>query len=392
MPSIQRLTHSPIFLVSVFFVFLSAALGVSRITHSSTSNDIVASAVLVETLGDGGEIFVPEYEQFVARVEAAQRVELGFDIASRLVSISKKEGEAFVAGEILAQLDTARLQARQTELRATRDRAVASLDLAKSSLKRTKGLRTNSNVSAQALDEAIRQRQAAEADLAFANAQLSSIKLELQKSVLKAPFDGVVIERLSDVGRTMSVGLPVLLVEQSAMAEIRASLPLRVAQKLAEGQAVRLEHSAGVFEAKVDRIKFSLSGNRASDVFLHVADIDERGLVPGEILSLQLRSDRQRSGLWLLIEALSEYGRGLWSVYLAEPLAVEGEANSVGDATAVISRKTVMIDRFAGDYVLVRGGLAKDDLPNVVLRATHRIVANQKVRYADQNAVIVGAQ
>ncbi|WP_156504075.1 hypothetical protein, partial [Oleiphilus sp. HI0066] len=66
MPSIQRLTNSPIFLVSVFFVFLSAALGVSRITHSSTSNDIAASAVLVETLGDGGEIFVPEYEQFVA--------------------------------------------------------------------------------------------------------------------------------------------------------------------------------------------------------------------------------------------------------------------------------------------------------------------------------------
>jgi len=364
------LMHSPVSLIALFFISLAVALGASRLGHSKTEVDDSQLPILVETLGSNMGEFLPVSDLYIARVEAAQKVELGFDISSVLTHIYKREGESFEKGELLAELDTRRLRARKAELEASFDRSVAMLELAKASLKRIRGLRASGNVSEQALDEALRQREAAEADRSLAKAQLSSVALEIEKSKLYAPFEGVVVDRLSDVGRTVSLGLPVLLIEQSAEPEVRASLPLSVAKTLQLEDAVRLYDDDRMLAGRVERINLSLSDTRASEIYITVSNVKE-ALVPGEILQVELPAEEVLEGVWLPLTALAEYGRGLWSVYLAKPGTEQG---------IKLSRTIVEVERVRGEYALVRGGLSQDMRPHVVKEATHRIIVGQSVR------------
>jgi RND family efflux transporter MFP subunit len=382
MSSARALFYSPVFVVLAFSSVLVLALGVSRLGYSSDSPEGYSELPLVMTLGAQEAAIDTPMQRYVARVEAAQRVELGFDISSVIIEIYKREGERFQKGELLAQLDARRLQARLVELRAARDRATALLKLADVSLERVKGLRGSNSVSAQALDEASRQKEASQADLRLAEAQLATIELELEKSNLFAPFDGVVIDRTSDVGRTVSLGMPVLLVEQSAEPEVRASVPLDVAKSLKIDQTLRLTHEDRVLEGVVTRIKLSLSSSRSSDVYMSVMTADE-ALVPGEIVNIEIPASVRADGVWLPLTALTEYGRGLWSVYLAEPDPNEAIKNN----RSQIRRTVVSISRVRGDYALVTGGVDVENRGRVVAQATHRIVEGQYVRTQPTSSV-----
>lgn len=387
---ISTMPKSPVVLVLIFFVVLFIALGASRYTETASANTSADALILVETLGENGVQPGELKDRYIARVNAAQRVELGFDIASVITRIYKREGEVFTKGELLAELDIRRLSARKAELEASLERADAMLALAQTSLKRVRGLRTNGNVSEQALDEALRTREAAVADKKLVEAQLDSVALEIEKSKLIAPFNGVVIDRLSDEGRTVSLGLPVLRIEESSRPEVRVSLPLDIAKSLVVGASVALQHNDERLSGKVERINLSLSQSRVSEVYLAVPSQDTP-LVPGEILHLELPRDLEDSSaslhtsqtkagaVWLPTTALAEYGRGLWSVYLAEPDA-QGEAQ--------LRRTIVEIDQIQGNTVLVRGGVTPALRAFVVKDATHRAVVGQKVRVCSAEPVV----
>lgn len=371
--------HSPIFSVSFFILALCVALGASRFGHSNAVEDAVDTPLVVEVLADAPEHFEPAIERYVGRVEAGQRVELGFDIPSVVTKISKREGESFVKGELLAELDTRRLKAQKNELQARLERSVAMLKLAETSLQRSENLRRSGNISEQSLDEAQRQKDAALADKSLALAQLESVDVELEKSLLYAPFDGVVIERLSDEGRTVSLGLPVLLIEETGDSNVQVSVALDLARNLKPGDPLALRRGDLVFDGTIDRVKLSLSNRRVSEVYIVASDGGPE-LVPGEIIQVDVGIKNLSSGVWIPVSALTEYGRGLWSVYLAKPESNESEE-------ARVSRTVVEMVMVKGDYALVTGGITKDELPFVIKDSTHRVVAGQQVRVSSAQKV-----
>jgi RND family efflux transporter MFP subunit len=384
----HSILHSPVALVLLFFVVLIAALGTSRFVHSSGKDTSEKNYVSVNLIGSQSMLQTAPSDRYVARVEAAQRVELGFDISSSITKILKSEGEPFSEGEMLAQLDTRRLQARKNELLASLDRAEALLSLADVSLNRVDGLRKSNSVSAQALDESLRQKRVAQADLNLVRAQLASVELEIEKSAILAPFDGVVVDRLSDVGRTVSLGMPVLIVEQTGQPELRVSVPLDVAKGLSKGDQIPAFYKEEQIQATVDRINLSLSNTRSSELYLSFDARDSATLIPGEILQVELPSSSTEQGVWLPISALTEYGRGLWSVYLAEPVEDDtSEGNGEADKEIVkerdkaeLSRTIVLIERIRGDYALVSGGIDESNRDRVVRGSTHRVVDGQVVK------------
>ncbi len=362
--------YSPVTLTLIFFVVMALALGVSRITKTHADDENTHRLLNVQTLSSQ-DVYPPvEGERYIGRVEAGQRVEVGFDISSKVVDIKKREGERFAKGELLASLNTERLLARKAELKAQLARSAANLALAKSSLRRAEGLKKSGNISDQALDEARQRRASAEADYAVVEAQLDTIGVELNKSHLYAPFDGVVIDRLSDEGRTVVAGVPVLLLEQTGKPEIKVSLPLNKARDLTPGDRVSVFHHDQEFQARVDRINLSLTAQRVSELYVHMEEVKE--LIPGEILYVELVQMKGSTGIWLPTTALTEFGRGLWSVYLAVP-----DANN--PAKASIERTVVELDMIRGDKALVSAGLSREQVPYVVSAATHRVVAGQHV-------------
>ncbi len=370
MTRMHSFIYSPLSLIAIFFVVLILALGTSRIAQSASGEHNAREALMVRTLGADREVGPVSADLYVGRVEADQRVEVGFDSSGRVIVITKKEGESFAKGDLLARLDTDRLQARQAELKAQVDRAKAGLRLAESSLQRALGLKKSGSISDQALDEAYQRRDAAEAEHQVVLAQLDSIGVELDKSELYAPFDGVVIDRLSDIGRTVVVGVPILLLEESGEPEIKVDVPLAKAQRLQIGERVRVEHHNGEFEAPIARINLSINSRRVSEVYIKPEDLSP-ALVSGELVQVELGTLQADEGVWVPIAALTEFGRGLWSVYIARPDS---------DGYASVEKAVVELRRIRGDKALIGAGLSADQLPHIVREATHRIVAGQRVR------------
>ena len=374
MSSKETIVHSPVFIISCFFIVLFFALGFSRF---SQSNSAIAAhnhtPLLVETLGDEPAKGFVQGERYVGRVEAGQRTQVGFDISGVITTVLKSEGDTFVKGEVLATLDTERLMAKKKELNAGVRRANAAKKLAVSSLKRANSLKASRNISDQALDEAVQNKNSAEAEYELVMAQQASNDVELKKAKLTAPFDGIVIDRMTDEGRATNPGAPVLLLEETGKTVIRVGLPLKVARNLTSGNILNVERNKQVFRARVERINLALSTSRVSEIYLLPEKYDDETLISGELVNVVVaNASALDQGVWLPLSALSEYGRGLWSVYLAKP----STANST---LAQVERTIVEVIQIQGEFAQVKGGVTKMNASFVIKSSTHRVVAGQNV-------------
>jgi len=371
----EKIVHSPIFILACFFTVLVIALSFSRYSQSDESAVSDQNLpLLVETLGIDPIHGLVNGDRYVGRIEAGQRTEVGFDISGVITSVLKSEGDTFIKGETLATLNTERLIAKLKELDAGIRRANAAKKLAKSSLLRAQRLKASRNISEQALDEALQKKNSAEAEYELVMAQQASIEVELKKSKLTAPFDGIVIDRMTDEGRATNPGVPVLLLEELGKTEIRVGLPLKEARQLSVGELLKVEKDEHTFNAVVERINLALSTSRVSEIYLLPHDYEDQMLISGELVNVVLEKNLALDqGIWLPLSSLTEYGRGLWSVYLAKPQ----ETNMT---SAIVERTIVEVIQIQGEFAQVKGGVSKETIPYVVKSSTHRVVAGQKVQ------------
>jgi HlyD family secretion protein len=159
-------------------------------------------------------------------IQPVDQVEVGAEITGRIVELLADYNDEVKAGQVLARLDTALLEAKVAQSEAnllSAQAAVAEADaavvLALAKAKRTQALASTSVVSAQTRDidvaELARSRaakQAAEAGVKVAEAILSSDRSNLDKATIRSPVDGVVISRDVELGQTLVASLqtPVL--------------------------------------------------------------------------------------------------------------------------------------------------------------------------------------
>lgn len=368
-----NIMYSPVFVTVCFFVVLVMALGFSRFSEPDDTYSNEIEPLLVETLGDSAFKGLANGERYVGRIEAGQRAEVGFDIPGVITSVLKSEGDTFRKGDVLASLDTERLIAKKRELEAGVTRAKAAKKLAKSSLIRAQSLKASRNISDQALDEALQRRDSAEAEYELVMAQQASVDVELRKAKLLAPFDGIVIDRMTDEGRATNPGASVLLLEEAGKTEIRVGLPLKEARQISVGDLLKVERDAHTFDAVVDRINLALSTSRVSEIYLLPVNYHDKDLISGELVDVVLEKDQALDqGIWLPLSSLSEYGRGLWSVYLVKP-------DSSSKKISIVERTIVEVIQIQGEFAQVKGGISEQTLPYVISSSTHRVVAGQKV-------------
>lgn len=93
--------------------------------------------------------------RLTGRVVARQSVSLAFEPAGRVSAVAADRGDAVEQGEVLATLDTRRLESRLAEVAARSEEARASLALAQRQEEREAQLNQNNFASRTALDQAL---------------------------------------------------------------------------------------------------------------------------------------------------------------------------------------------------------------------------------------------
>jgi len=307
--------------------------------------------------------------RFAGRLEAARSTALAFERPGTVVTVLVDEGGQVTAGEVVARLDTARLEAERAELRARRAETAARLEIARLDLTRVTRLREAGHAAAEAFDEARLEVQRLEAAVAGLEAGLQALAVDLEKSVLRAPYAGTVAARLRDEGAVLAAGTPVLELLEAGRREARIGVPASVAATLRAGERYTLRAGGDTLPGTLAALRPDLSGRTRTVEALFRLSGSSGGPLR-ELVELTVEREVPEAGFWVPLAALTEAERGLWAVHT---LAGAGEHGRV-------AREAVEVLHVSGERAYVRGSLAEH--ARVVIAGPHRVVPGQPVTVA----------
>ena len=306
---------------------------------------------------------------YLGRVEPAQESELSFEIPGKISAVLVRDGQAVRRGQVLARLDTELLRSRRAELAALLSRSEAEERLAQSALKRlTDVAQANPSAASEIeLDNARFGFQSREASTKAAAAQLAHVDVQIGKSLLRAPFDGVVLLRRIDEGEVVAPSSPALVVASTAFPRLRVGIPSSIASSLAEATSVNVRIGDRDYAAVFERLVPARSKATQTLDALFRLPVPIGTIVAGDPAHVFLERRSREEGYWVPVAALTEAEGGLWSLYVAVD---QGEG-------ARLVRKNVELLHQESNRAFVRGTLAAGD--RIVIDGTHRLVPGMAV-------------
>lgn len=214
------------------------------------------------------------------QIEAIQAIELRPEVEGRIVSILVREGALVRSGTPLFKVDDAELQAQVARLEAQRD-------LAYQALSRTQDLIREGAAAQADLEEAEARARSTQADL-----DLSTVRLE--RTVVRAPFGGIVGARMVSLGDYVTSSRSLVTLQTINPQRAVFDVPERYAEALAEGQEVEFRVAAfpdRVFTGTVDFVDpvVRLPGRTIS--VKAVAENPDRSLQSGMFIEARLSTE-----------------------------------------------------------------------------------------------------
>ena len=171
-------------------------------------------------------------------LQAKKQADLRAEVSAIVVQVINDNGDKVQAGDLLVRLDdTIYRQALLASQEAERV-AQQSFDQAERQFNRLKALSSSGAVSIQAREDAELRRNAAQSELAATRARLAQDTLQLARTQIRAPFAGVVGNRMASNGDTAQVGKALLKVIDPSSIRFEGLVPSDQIQQVKVGQAV----------------------------------------------------------------------------------------------------------------------------------------------------------
>ncbi|MDR3481318.1 MAG: efflux RND transporter periplasmic adaptor subunit [Burkholderiaceae bacterium] len=139
-------------------------------------------------------------------IQPERRADLRAEVSAVVLQVLKENGETVRRGELLMRLDDTAIRDALTSSEAAARAASQALDQAERQFRRLQTLRGSGMASAQQLEDAEIRRNNAQSDKAGAESRVVSARQQLQRTEIRAPFDGVVSERKASIGDTAAIG------------------------------------------------------------------------------------------------------------------------------------------------------------------------------------------
>ncbi|MGB7904275.1 MAG: efflux RND transporter periplasmic adaptor subunit, partial [Steroidobacteraceae bacterium] len=273
-------------------------------------------------------------------LKPTNEVEVGSELSGLVTEVNVDNNDRVTKGQVLARIDTARLQDTIAQSRASLQSAIASVAQAEATAQQTKAslarfeevhaLSGGKVPSAAELDtaraeyaRAVAGVRTAEAGVARARAQLSSDQTQFSKALILSPVTGVVLSRQIDPGQTVaaSFNAPVLFLIAEDLSAMRLEVKVDEADvgQVAAGQSATFQVDAfpgRTFPARVERVDVganasagsTTSGNSSSTVVAYTAvltvDNKDSTLRPGMTATADIVTSEKRDVLLVPNSAL----------------------------------------------------------------------------------------
>lgn len=223
-------------------------------------------------------------------LQPTAQVNVGTQVSGTIVRVFTDFNQPVKAGQVLAEMDPALFRSAVKQAQASVASAQAQLALASGNEERNRSLVQQQFIARQVLDNAVQQREAAQAALEVARAQLDRAQTDLANSVIRSPVDGVLVDRKVDVGQTVAASFQTpnlfVIARDLSRMEIHTSVSEADVGSVREGMPVQFRvdaHYDRRFEGKVQQIRLNPKSEQGVVTYNVVisADNSERLLLPG---------------------------------------------------------------------------------------------------------------
>ncbi|MFC3339440.1 efflux RND transporter periplasmic adaptor subunit [Paracandidimonas soli] len=177
----------------------------------------------------------------VGNLRAEDSAQIRSEIAGRISEIRFSEGSRVSRGDVLVRLDDSVVKAELAQ-------AQANLSLASSQHRRASELSRKGFISQQGRDEAASQMRVQEAAVALAKARMD-------KTVIVAPFDGVIGLRDVSVGDYVNVGDNIVLLASIDPLNVDFRIPEQYLAQVNVGMSLTLQFDALPGEVRPGRVR-----------------------------------------------------------------------------------------------------------------------------------------
>lgn len=149
-------------------------------------------------------------------------------IASRLMgyirNMNAEVGQSVKEGQLLFSIDPTDINSQIRQAQSAVAQARAALADAKADYERFSNLFKQQSVTQQQFDKMKLQYEVAQQNLAAAEAGLEQAKGQMRYADVKAPFDGVVVQKLAVTGDLAAPGNPVLVLENRQLMSVQVEV------------------------------------------------------------------------------------------------------------------------------------------------------------------------
>ncbi len=319
------------------------------------------------------------------QVEPVRHAQVAAEEPGRVTHAPPDAGVTVEAGRMLAHVDDTLLQADHqaaaaalAEARALVDQRQAELALAVKQRKRFAQLVPTDSASETEYDEAVRdekvsqaQLQTAQAMVAQSQAKLDRLDERLANMTIAAPFDGVIIEKLTEVGEWLTPGKPVARMIATAQVDVVLDVPELMVENLRQDEPVELRIEATGLRPKGRVHRIVPTADRRARTFPVMVRLDnpDGRFKPGMTAEAELPTGQEIQAITVPRDAVQVTPQG------PQVFAVRG-----GVALPVAVRIRFAVDsRFVVDAQLGPG-------EQVVVEGNERLFPGQPVIITGQSA------
>jgi membrane fusion protein (multidrug efflux system) len=272
---------------SVILIILGLALAgaitykiVGKSDGDQKGGGYARSAVAVNLLVMKPQQFTETYS-VIGSVEANEEVVLKSEVSGKITGIHFREGVPVKEGELL-------IKVYDDDLQAQLQKARANLTLTEEMEARQKQLLEKEAISRQEYDEALANLQAAQADIALLESQIS-------KTEIKAPFDGLIGFRKVSPGEYVTPGTDIASLVSDNPVKIAFSVPEKYVSSIGKNSVIRyrLDGMLNDRTATVYAVESTIDPTTRTMQMKAMAPNNDRSLTPGAFVRISVLMDNK---------------------------------------------------------------------------------------------------
>jgi multidrug efflux system membrane fusion protein len=192
-----------------------------------------------------------------AALRWSRKVELSAPVSGIVSEVAANTGEHVSKGQPLLRLDDRPFKAEAEKAKAEVKRLEVKLHESEQEFKRAKEMHERELLADHELELAKSGFLTSESEFKSAQASLTKAELDLEYSVVRAPFDGIILNRTVEVGQTIISAMqpaPMFIIAEAGYMIARVKIPYKELSTLSPGQKVHVTVSGKKYEGSISFI------------------------------------------------------------------------------------------------------------------------------------------